>query len=361
MSKNTEGAMADPQDKSAGRANLFGIDFGALRARQDAYNRALGNTFTAGLLDKLDAAVRASAEAMHGGNWSDAYNAARTQQATQSVQDQQQYPVSHDMGQAMGLLGGLSAADTPALKAAGEFKRLAPLMDWGDKSLSAVVRALRPPAAVAAAGAGASIIGQSTQDGLTHHLSSPQTYVADAAGGAANTLGTMFGSPSIGSLADATVGEGVYSALTGQPFRVDDVAQNAVLGGYMGAAGHKIGHDATNSLPRKQKGDLGESIAQYHLNLLGDGVNPTAKRSFDVSGGRTIADHVTTAGDPVEAKFGNKAKLRPRQIEASRELPNYQILHYTPSDIGNAAGGLLGAFAVHPEDQDSVQWQPPSF
>ena len=336
-------------------SKLFGIDMRPYDEAQSAFNSAIVDTLTFGLANKAGAAVQATWDALHGKDWGAGYNAARAEQAAEDQYDQQHHPFMRRLGQGSGLLMTIGAADLPAAASLGA-KRIAPLISFGDHSLSAVTRALRPVAAAAATGSGLSVAGQLASDTVTGRPSSPQTYLADAAGGGANALATLAHSPVAGAAADSFVNEGVRSLLTGQPFEFGDAAKGAVLGGLLGGVGFGSGKDWSDGLNNRQKGQLGELMADVHLNLLGDGVDQTANKAFPVSGGKTIADHVTLAGDPAEAKFGTSARLTPRQTEANAQLPGYQIFHYVPPDVGKLTGGLLGTFVTQPIEDQS--WDP---
>jgi hypothetical protein len=62
------------------------------------------------------------------------------------------------------------------------------------------------------------------------------------------------------------------------------------------------------------------------------------------NGRKTVADWTTLWGRALEAKFGLSAELRRAQRLAPSDLyPNYLPDHWSPSNIGDMAGGAFGS------------------
>ena len=91
------------------------------------------------------------------------------------------------------------------------------------------------------------------------------------------------------------------------------------------------------------KAALGELLSLERSRLRGEEISGVQVRA-KVSGGHTVLDHVEQGANRVEAKLGNKARLRPRQKEASREFDDYRVDHLMPNDFGAAAEVPAGTF-----------------
>lgn len=289
---------------------------------------------TLGLADQASAATDATLAMMRGQDWYNKYKSDRAQQTAQTQYDAQHHAFAQRTGQLIGTVIGMAVTDGMTAPQATRIAFTAPKLE------ASVVRALRPWAAAGGVGAGASVGGQGLSDFASGHVSSPQTYLSDAAGGAVGGVATLARSPAAGAAAQALVSGATQSALTGQPMQFDDIEKNALAGAYLGVLGHGLGKDWSNSLDWRTKGQLGEDMAKATSSILGDEIQTGKIRSVKVSGGRTIPDHVTNQG-PVEAKFGYKAELSRRQKEAFNELPDYSVYHFLPDDVGRITGGLL--------------------
>jgi hypothetical protein len=295
------------------------------------------NTATLGLADKVGAASAATLSALRGQDWYNRYKDVRDQQTARDQFDASHHAFARRVGQAVGTIAGIAATDglTAAPAASARIAFTAPELE---PTVASMIRYLRPWGAAAGVGAGAGVVGQGAADAASGHISDPQTYASDALGGAAGGIGTLARSPALGAAADAVVNGAAHSALTGQPISPIDMAENALAGGYLGLLGHVAGTQWADNLDWREKGRLGEFMAKRTSNILGDDVAKGLR--FDVSGGKTLSDHVAD-GAPVEAKFGYKARLSKRQNEAFNELPDYRVYHFLPPDVGRITGGLL--------------------
>ncbi len=298
--------------------------------------RGATDAATLGLADNATAAIDATAAMARGRNWFDRYKSDRTQQTAQNQYDAQHHALAQHLGQAIGTVVGIAATDglTAAPAASARIAFSTPTLG------ADLVRLVRPWGAAAGVGAGVDVAGQGLSDAAKGQLSSPQTYLSDAAGGAVGGMATLARSPAAGAAADAVVNGLTHSALTGEPVPVGDMEKNALAGAYVGLLGHAAGSQWADNLDWRDKGDLGEYMAKRTSDILGDGIRPDLNPRYKVSGGTTVADHVTDRG-PVEAKFGDSARLSKRQREASKELPVYDIYHFLPEDVGRITGGLL--------------------
>jgi hypothetical protein len=331
--------MADQQPRASGSTPLpsEGADFGGSLG---AGGRGFFDGLTLGLDKPVGAAMSAAEDALtRGQNWFDSYKDHRANLAAQDQYDEAHHAMARHAGQAIGTIVGIGVTD--GMSAGPEVSaRIAPLAPkMVDPTVKSLVRVLRPWGAAAFAGAGVSVGTQGVSDAASGHLSDLPTYIASAAGGAAGGIGTLARSPAIGASADAAVSEATHSALTGQPLRLSQMENNALMGGYAGLLGHIMGTNWSNSLSPKQKGELGENMAEAYSDILGD-KHLGSQQKVQLSEGYTRADHVTDNG-PVEAKFGYSADLSKRQRQARSELSNYTIDHFLPPDVGRITGGLL--------------------
>ena len=288
--------------------------------------------------------------ALQGDDWLSKYQADRTQQQARDQYDALHHPIAQRVGQAVGTAASLLATDgltAPAGAARIGFtaSRLA-----GGSAL----RALTPWAAAGGAGAVANVAGQGFTDAMTGHLSDLPTYASDAVGGAVGGIATLARSPSAGAAASAAASGLTHSALTGTPLDFDQMSRDAVAEGAFGVLGHVSGTQWAQDLSRKQKGDLGEYLAKRTAQLYGNKVTGSHESITLSNGRKTIVDHQTTAG-PIEAKFGNSAKLSTNQKFADKTLPDYNILHYLPTDIGRFTGGVLSLGSAH-SSPSALQW-----
>jgi len=324
-------------------------DIADLNAGLLAAGRGALDSATLGLADKGVAAAQATLDAAGGGDWGRRYDAARARQTAEDQFEQANFPAYRHAGEVAGAVGPLLLTDGLTTAAtAGRIAFTAPKLA---PDAASVVRFARPWGAAAGVGAGASVAGQAASDFYSGHPSSPQTYAADMAGGAAAGLATLARSPAAGAAADAGAHALANSALTGQPIDWDGASKDAVLGGYVGLLGHNAGTQELNDPASMTKGQFGDWLARRTSDLLGDTITPLPKPGgrypgVKVSGGNTIPDVVTDNG-LIEAKFGRSATLKPRQKEAFNELDNYHVYHFLPEDIGRITGGLL-ATAVQP-------------
>lgn len=122
------------------------------------------------------------------------------------------------------------------------------------------------------------------------------------------------------------------------------------------AGGAEGGVAWSEALPSASKGALGEWLSAGKTILKRD--TPTQFQTIKrLSKGYTRVDHATANGVFVEAKFGPKASLSPRQTQAQAELgPKYRVDWWLPKHVGYIAGGLgaLGGLlgAAHNESNN---------
>jgi hypothetical protein len=314
---------------------------------EDAANRGFGDAVTLGTYEPVGAATGAGVGLLgdlgRGRSFKSRYDAIRSGQRLQDAYDALHHPLARNLGELAG--AGTVVYLTDGIAAAPSAARLAPLapriLGAGVKP---AVKALRPWAAAASAGSALSLAGQATSDLGAHRLSGPQAYIGSAIGGAAGGVATFKRSPSAAAAVETMVSSGVQSALTGKPMRPEDIAKNAIAGGYLGLLGHIGGFHWSDGLSSFKKGKLGESLSVGKAKIMGDKI---VRRERPRRRGHTRADFVMPGDLLVESKFGRKAPLRPLQIKARETMgPLYRIEHFLPDDIGKAVGGLLGTFSA---------------
>ncbi len=203
---------------------------------------------------------------------------------------------------------------------------------------------------------------QAVDDGLQGRWSSPGDYMGSGIGGSVGVLTALYGRPGFvgGATGGSTsLGQDLFNARIRSVAdaraafdRAADAAATANLLALpiVGSIAHRA-----NKLPPKSKGDLGEWLSRQRSWLRGKTVDER-QVPRKVKGGYTRVDHVEVDGDDVEAKFGSSIKrLYGRQAEAYRELRNYRVDHFTPNDLGGAAGVPLGSAVYHLNDEDDYR------
>ncbi|HVY34210.1 MAG TPA: hypothetical protein VG960_07290, partial [Caulobacteraceae bacterium] len=108
------------------------------------------------------------------------------------------------------------------------------------------------------------------------------------------------------------------------------------------AGGAEGGVAWSEGLPNLAKGKLGEALSAGKTILKGD--FPVQFQAIKrLTRGYTRTDHATAKGLWVEAKFGPKARLLPRQNQAQVELgPQYRVDWWLPKHVGYLGGGTAG-------------------
>ena len=318
-----------------------------------------GDALTMGLGDKYVAWRLAGMGIGRGANIFDRYTSIRAAQEARDHYDAEHYGAARRIGGAVGVAG--SIAVTGGFGAGAGAARIAPhvprLVGAGVRGAA---RRLAPQVAAATGGAISSVAGQSASDAATRRVSSPQAYVASAAGGGAGGVAALHGGPRSAAATESIIDEVVHSALTAEPISVEDIERGMVGGVYAGRLGEVEGIARADALPsgfnKHDKGltkeKLGEFLSDTKTRLYG--LDRPKKQVYrPVSGGKTKVDQETSLGELVEVKFGNRARLSTRQKEAVKELPDYTVDHWLPRDIGQALGGffaLIGGQAPSSED-----------
>ena len=272
------------------------------------------DAFTFGLGNRAYAGVRAIDDALHGDSLQRSYIRHLAGTRAQAAYDETHHPISRLAGEAAGTAAQI------ALIGAGE--------------------------GVIAAGKGLSQARRIKQ--ASGRAGSTGDYIAASLGGAAGVGSTILsrGRASLGGGVDGAVTSLGRDILNGRSPSLDRAraaaAAGALFGGAAGAAGRKWSRD----LSRKEKGDFGERLSEIRTLSRGDKPLPGPKVALKLdAGGRTIPDHLTEAGEIVEAKFGNNAGLSRRQLQAYMQpLLKYRVDHFLPRDVGALAGTSAAQF-----------------
>ncbi len=329
---------------------------------------------TFGLSDHAVAMALASLNGGQGEGLLDRYRSQMARSDAQEARDVLLYPNSRRLGQIGGTIvpflatGGASAAPLA-------FTRIAPLAarttGWGGPALA---QRFGPQLAIAATGgAGSAGVQIITDAADPNHAVNVADTVGAFVGGGSGALATLYGGPRSGATTEAFLTELTRSRLAEEPMSWKAVGDGALAGSYAGRLAGEVGVRWANGLPSSKrhkrgrtvsKEELGEWMGETLSRLRLEGVAGRQVRDgFNVSGGKTIPDHVTRAGEPRENKFGYRASPTLRQREAMAELPDYRVFHFTPDDIGKATGGaaalIAGQAASRPEQYKSPPFAPP--
>lgn len=293
------------------------------------------DALTFGLGDRAYAATRAIVDAANGANLAQSYS--RHYSGTQALDayDEAHHPIARGVGEVAGTaaqIGLLGAGEggVAALRGLSQARRIS--------QASGLIA--REGLALGAGGAGLGLGGQAVGDLARGKPSSPQDYAGAAVGGVAGVGATILGRgrASIGGAADGAVTSIVQDLFNGRPVSLDRAREAAAAGATIGALTGGAGRGASNNLSRAAKGRLGEDLSEVRTRIRGDAPLPAERVDLD-RGGHTIPDHMTGLGDPVEAKFGNYARLSLRQRQAyDQPLANYRVDHFLPRDIGALFG-----------------------
>ena len=301
------------------------------------------DAFTFGLGNRAYAGVRAIDDALHGDSLQRSYIRHLAGTRAQAAYDETHHPISRLAGEAAGTaaqiaLIGAGEGVIAAGKGLSQARRI--------KQASGLIA--REAAVLTGGGAAAGAGGQALDDIAHRRAGSTGDYIAASLGGAAGVGSTILsrGRASLGGGVDGAVTSLGRDILNGRSPSLDRAraaaAAGALFGGAAGAAGRKWSRD----LSRKETGDFGERLSEIRTLSRGDKPLPGPKVALKLdAGGRTIPDHLTEAGEIVEAKFGNNAGLSRRQLQAYMQpLLKYRVDHFLPRDVGALAGTSAAQF-----------------
>jgi hypothetical protein len=309
---------------------------------------------TFGLADYALAGADALGDA---GNFEDvgrAYRTSMDHKRADDAYDEANYHVARTAGRVAGAAAGLAVAGGPRL---GETV-VAKMFPAASRAVRNAILIRRVPQATtvglrrlsAAGGAAAGVSSQAISDVAQGRASSPQDYVAAAAGGAAGGLAGLSRGPVVGGAVAGGAINAAQSLVHGRLPNfgvVDGAYEGAAFGRVAGGAG-KYG---ANALPIKAKGKLGEGLSVAKTMAMGKA--PKAhQQKLELPGGYTRPDHQTSLGY-IEAKFGPWAHLSARQKQAIKKWASqFRVDHWLPSDVGQALGTAFGAQAGPPARRD---------
>jgi hypothetical protein len=278
----------------------------------------------------IPAFYRAAGDWAGGADIGAALDGHMQQERIQDRYDQKHYPAARTAGQLAGMglqvaaLGGLGGAAASGARI---------------KEVTALIP--REWAALGMAGGVAGVGQEALLNDLTGRRGSLGDYAGAAAGGGATALFVLAGQPKGAGAFGGAMTSAAQDLFNGRPVSVEKARDAAFTGGVLGIAGMRGGARHADRLPSRRKGDLGEKVSVVRTAIRGDETLKAAKsREYLPSGGYTVPDHRTFRnGAPreiVESKFGRTIKkLRGRQGEAYRELPNYRVEHFLPRDVGS--------------------------
>jgi hypothetical protein len=239
------------------------------------------------------------------------------------------------------------------------------LVAGGVRMAEAAPLVAREVAAFTGGGALAGVGEQAVSDALEHRLGSPGDYVGAALGGATSAYALRRGLPSRGGAIGGAVTSVAQDALNGREISLDSARHAAGLGAAAATAGGMAGRAWSGGLDWRQKGRLGEQVSRIRAAARREQFDYGPPKSVLLPSGRRVFPDLPTThwdGSPaktVEAKFGLKPKLERAQPEAHRVLPNYQVEHTMPGDIGavfaHPAGGIASDWVANSRER---QWIP---
>lgn len=260
--------------------------------------------------------------------------------------DEAVHPTARTIGKVAGTAAQLAVPGTALAKVAG-----------ASRMAEAAPVLFKEARNVAAIGAVAGTGMQGLDDALHLRRSSPADYAGSAFGGGVGALTALYGGP--GYVGGATGGatslaqdmfNGRLRSASEARSAIDRAADATAFGNlfsvpigmHVAAKSHQLPWRNNGDAPNK--GALGEWLSMQRTRLRGQRV-VGEQVAIPVSGGNTIVDHLSDWG-PVEAKFGNSPRLRPRQKQAYRELENYRVDHFMPNDLGAATEVPTGAYFI---------------
>lgn len=304
-----------------------------------------GATFGAG--DQVSALVHAGLPG--DGHWSDRYHQQMQMLRGQDTYDQAHYPMTRAAGQ---VAGAVTTAFTPvgveagALKAASYFPKAAQFVKGATatKRITPLARGIddyrRWSAITAGAGGAVGVGGQAVSDVAARRRSNLGSYAAAAVGGATDGLATVYLGPARGGAIGGAVAAAADDAFNGRIPSVVGMSEGAAAGSIMGKGLGALGTFGAHSLPTlhngpkwMRKGTVGESLSKARSWLEGEGVDP-GTHTVRLGSRRTVLDHKTLTGGPVEAKFGYGARLSTPQKMLRAKEADYRVDHFLPEDLG---------------------------
>jgi len=327
-------------------------------AQTAAAARGAQDAFTLGLGDQAYAGLGAVGDVLQGDDFGASYQNRMAQERARDAADAQNYAAARTTGQVLGvggqvlvtgaLLGPLGAALVPAARGV-RIAQTAPLI-------------LRETAALAGAGGAAGVVGQAADDVAHWKIGTPGDYGGAIVGGTFGALAARRG-----NVAQASAAAGLTQSVAQDTLNGGLNAQSAARAREAAAAGATVGGlvgasvaKHMDGLPTKAKEMTGERVSRVRNFVRGHKTGPTQKTAHKLpGGGYTLPDLRTYKnGIPqqlVESKFGRKANLSKRQIQATTELNNYRVDHSVPRDIGAALG--LPSSVIFPWDWAMTQPQ----
>lgn len=323
---------AGPAGPSA-RATGGGLT-GALRERAlqaDTTIRSLANTSTFGGANYVSAALDALPPSRPGLDYEQRFEANLANERARDAYDAIHRPVAQQVGQVGSILLSLAGPGP-----------LVPTRIAGAAGVSG-----RELLARLGAGGLTGMGVQAAVDAAARRNTDWQDAVGAAVGGA---VGAAF--PGLDPAKAGAVGSAVTAAAQdafhGRPVSLADVGRSATAGRLVGAAAGAAGRWGSSSLPRRVKGQLGETLGGIR-SAINQMERAPGRATLPVTGAKvgTIVDGVThDATRFFEDKFGEHARLRPNQKKAQAEYGlNYLIYHVLPHDVGEFFGVPLGTSA----------------
>ena len=339
----------------------------------NAVARAAGNGASLGAADNLEAGTEALVGMGGSGSLGQRYQRQLALQHQADADAQREFPNLYKWSGRAGMVGGMLAADSPAV-AAGAARMLP-----GGAKLVQGLENFRPAGFISkgygrmAAGIGGAV-NAAVQAGDDAVNGRPVTFGKEAdafASGAAGTAAATRVGPVLGAALGGALNTGLQEVGQGG-VSVDDVLNSGLASADLGRGFATLGQAASNGLPMAVKGDLGQALTFAKSWSRGEPIplkprySPAVAASIEDAkeglagpqvriklGGRrsTVADFTTDWGNALEAKFGLSAGLTPSQRLAVRKLGAlFQPDHWSPGDIGDMAGAAFGSGAYNADD-----------
>ncbi|CAN5870808.1 hypothetical protein BH11PSE1_BH11PSE1_24050 [soil metagenome] len=338
-----------PAQPPAARSNAASrpANAGSFAERAAAGLHGVSDGATFGVGDRASALVHAGLPG--DGHWQDRYGDQMAALKAQDAYDQAHYPITRTAGQ---VAGAVVTAFTPvgmeagALKAASYIPKAARFVKGATatKRITPLARGIgdyRRWSAITAGGGGAmGVAGQGLSDIGAKRQSSLGSYAAAAIGGATDGLGTVYLGPARGGALGGAVASAADDAFNGRMPSLVRMSEGAAAGSVIGKGLGALGTFGAHALPTlsngpkwMRKGTVGESLSKARSWLEGEGVDP-GTHTVAVGNRRTVLDHKTLTGSPVEAKFGYAARLSTPQRMLRADNSKYRVDHFLPKDIG---------------------------
>jgi hypothetical protein len=288
--------------------------------------------------NQVPAAFHATDDAVHGADWGRAFTNRMAAEHAQDRYDATHYRTARTMGQIAGTGLQLALIPTEGLAVGGvRMAQATPLI-------------ARELGVLGAAGGAGGVGTQAVSDLVQHRLGSLGDYAGAGLGGAVGALSSLGGRGGYAGMVDGAATSVAQDVFNGHAPSFDRARDAALTGGLLGTAAGVVGRRWSNGLTNAAKQKLGEDFSRLRTAARGDRTG-TGKPTREYLEGRkyTYPDQRSyREADPrdlIESKFGRWARLRPRQIEAYEQLPNYRVDHTLPRDVG-AVSGLLAASPV---------------